>query len=147
MAFPLTDRFSVATGVTYSYLVSQYDILVKKVLYEGAYNQLHYVGVPVSLSYRFVQTPHVGVYASVSGAAEKCVGQRYVFGSNVASEKVKGLQWSAKAGIGVEYWFIPHMGIYFDPSLVYFFDNKQPLSIRTQQPLQASFEVGLRFKI
>jgi hypothetical protein len=70
-----------------------------------------------------------------------------VFGSNVASEKVKGLQWSAKAGIGVEYWFIPHMGIYFDPSLVYFFDNKQPLSIRTQQPLQASFEVGLRFKI
>ena len=147
VAFPLTDRFSVATGVTYSYLVSQYDILYKKVLYEGAYNQLHYVGVPVSLSYRFVQTPHVGVYASVSGAAEKCVGQRYVFGSNVASEKVKGLQWSAKAGIGVEYWFIPHMGIYFDPSLVYFFDNKQPLSIRTQQPLQASFEVGLRFKI
>jgi len=147
VAFPLTDRFSVATGVTYSYLVSQYDILYKKVLYEGAYNQLHYVGVPVSLSYRFVQTPHVGVYASVSGAAEKCVGQRYVFGSNVASEKVKGLQWSAKAGIGVEYWFIPHMGIYFDPSLVYFFDNKQPLSIRTQQPLQANFEVGLRFKI
>jgi hypothetical protein len=147
VAFPLTDRFSVATGVTYSYLVSQYDILYKKVLYEGAYNQLHYVGVPVSLSYHFVQTPHLGVYASVAGAAEKCVGQRYVFGSNVASEKVKGLQWSAKAGIGVEYWFIPHMGIYFDPSLVYFFDNKQPLSIRTQQPLQASFEVGLRFKI
>lgn len=147
VAFPFADRFSVATGVTYSYLVSQYDILYKKVLYEGAYNQLHYVGVPVSLSYHFVQTPHLGVYASVTGAAEKCVGQRYVFGSNVASEKVKGLQWSAKAGIGVEYWFIPHMGIYFDPSLVYFFDNKQPLSIRTQQPLQASFEVGLRFKI
>lgn len=147
VAFPLTDRFSVATGVSYSYLVSQYDILYKKVMYEGAYNQLHYVGVPLSLSYHFVQTPHLGVYAAVTGAAEKCVAQRYVFGSNVLSEKVTGLQWSAKAGIGVEYWFIPHMGIYFDPSLIYFFDNKQPLSIRTQQPLQANFEVGLRFKI
>ncbi len=147
VAFPLTDRLSVATGVNYSYLVSQYDILYKKVLYEGAYNQLHYVGVPLVLSYHFVQTPHLGVYASVAGAAEKCVAQRYVFGSNVASEKVKGLQWSAKAGVGIEYWFIPHMGIYFDPSLVYFFDNQQPLSIRTQQPLQANFELGLRFKI
>ena len=147
VAFPLTDRLSVATGVNYSYLVSQYDILYKKVLYEGAYNQLHYVGVPLVLSYHFVQTPHLGVYASVAGTAEKCVAQRYVFGSNVASEKVKGLQWSAKAGVGIEYWFIPHMGIYFDPSLVYFFDNQQPLSIRTQQPLQANFELGLRFKI
>jgi hypothetical protein len=147
VAFPLTDRLFIATGVNYSYLVSQYDILYKKVMYEGAYNQLHYVGVPLSLSYHFVQTPHLGVYAAVTGAAEKCVAQRYVFGSNVLSEKVTGLQWSAKAGIGIEYWFIPHMGIYFDPSLIYFFDNKQPLSIRTQQPLQANFEVGLRFKI
>ena len=147
VAVPLTDRLSIATGVTYSYLVSQYDILYKKVLYEGAYNQLHYVGIPLALSYHFVQTRHLGVYASAAGAAEKCVAQRYIFGSNVSSEKVTGLQWSAKAGIGIEYWFIPHMGIYFDPSLVYFFDNKQPLSIRTQQPLQANFEVGLRFKI
>ncbi len=147
VAFPLTDRLSIATGVNYSYLVSQFDILYKKVLYEGAYNQLHYVGVPLALSWHFVQTPHLGVYASVAGAAEKCVAQRYVFGSNVASEKVKGLQWSAKAGVGIEYWFIPHMGVYFDPSLIYFFDNRQPLSIRTQQPLQANFELGFRFRI
>lgn len=147
VAFPLTDRLSIATGVNYSYLVSQFDILYKKVLYEGAYNQLHYVGVPFALSWHFVQTPHLGVYASVAGAAEKCVAQRYVFGSNVASEKVKGLQWSAKAGVGIEYWFIPHMGVYFDPSLIYFFDNRQPLSIRTQQPLQANFELGFRFRI
>jgi len=145
--FPITERFSVGTGLNYSYLVSQYDMLVDKVMYEGAYNQLHYLGIPVTLSYHFVQTPHVGVYASASAAAEKCVSQRYVYGSNTLNEKVGGLQWSAKAGVGVEYWFIPRMGLYFDPSLVYFFDNKQPFSIRTQQPLQANFEIGLRFKI
>lgn len=144
---PLSDRLSVSSGVTYTYLVSQYDMLVDKVRYDGAYNQLHYVGIPVSLSWHFVETPSFGFYASAGGAVEKCVAQRYVFASNTLREKVGGLQWSARVGLGAEYWFIPRMGLYFDPSLVYYFDNKQPLSIRTQQPLQARFEVGLRFKL
>ena len=146
-ALPLTERLSLATGLRYTYLVSQYDMLVDKVRYEGGYNQLHYVGIPLTMSFHFVQTPSWGVYASLGGAVEKCVAQRYVYGSNTLSEKVGGLQWSSNVGLGVEYWFVPRMGVYFDPSLVYFFDNSQPLSIRTQQPLQARFEVGLRFKI
>lgn len=144
---PLSGPISVATGLTYSYLVSQYDILVDKVRYEGAYNQLHYVGIPLSLNWHFVETPSFGFYASAGGAVEKCVAQRYVYASSTLSEKVAGLQWSARVGLGAEYWVAPRVGLYFDPSLVYFFDNHQPLSIRTQQPLQARFEVGLRFKL
>lgn len=147
LTLPLTDRFSVSSGLTYTYLVSQYDMLVDKVRYDGAYNQLHYLGIPVSFSWHFVQTPSFGFYASAGGAVEKCIAQRYVFASNTLREKVGGLQWSARAGLGVEYWFVPRIGLYFDPSLVYYFDNSQPLSIRTQQPLQARFEVGLRFKL
>jgi len=143
----LTDRLSVATGLRYTYLVSQYDILVNKQQFQGAYNQLHYVGIPLQLSYRFVRTPSFGFYGFAGGAVEKCVAQRYVYGSNTLREKVSGLQWSAEAGLGAEYWFVPRAGIYFDPSLVYYFDNSQPFSIRTQQPLQARLEVGLRFKL
>lgn len=147
LEIPLSGPVFLSTGLSYSYLVSQYDMLVDKVRYEGAYNQLHYVGIPLSLSWHFVETPSVGVYASAGGAVEKCVAQRYVYASNTLREKVAGLQWSARVGLGVEYWFVPRLGLYFDPSLVYFFDNHQPLSIRTQQPLQARFEVGLRFKL
>ena len=145
--FSLSDRFSVGTGLTYSYLVSQYDMLVDKVLYQDAYNQLHYLGIPVRFAYHVVQTPHFGFYAAAGGAVEKCIAQRYVFGSNTLNEKVGGVQWSANLGVGIEYWFVPRVGLYFDPSLVYFFDNSQPLSIRTQQPLQAKLEVGIRLKI
>lgn len=145
--FSLTDRFAIGTGLSYSYLVSQYDMLVDKVLYEGAYNQLHYVGIPLRFSYHVVQTPHFGFYAAAGGAVEKCVAQRYVYGSNTLYEKVGGVQWSANLGVGIEYWFVPRVGLYFDPSLVYFFDNSQPLSVRTQQPLQAKLEIGIRFKI
>ena len=143
----LSDRVSVATGLRYTYLVSRYDILVNKERFQDAYNQLHYLGIPVELSYHLVRTGSFGFYASAGGAAEKCISQRYVYGSNTLHEKVGGLQWSAKLGLGAECWFVPRAGIYFDPSLVYYFDNKQPLSIRTQQPLQARFEVGLRFKL
>ena len=144
---PLAGRLSAITGLSYSYLVSSYDILIDKVRYEDAYNQLHYLGIPLTLAYRFVETPTFGFYASAGGAVEKCVAQRYVYGNNTLSEKVGGLQWSARVGLGAEYWFVPRLGLYFDPSLVYYFDNNQPLSIRTQQPVQARFEVGLRFKL
>lgn len=143
----VANHLYLGTGLRYSYLVSQYDLLVDKQLFKGAYNQLHYLGIPLTLSYKFVDTRRLGVYASVGGAVEKCLAQRYVYGSNAERQKVSGLQWSAEAGFGVEYWFIPRMGIYVDPSLVYFFDNSQPFSIRTQQPLQTRFEVGFRFKI
>lgn len=143
----LTDRLYLGSGLSYSYLVSRYDLLVDKQLFTDAYNQLHYLGIPLTLSYNFVDTRYVNVYGSIGGAAEKCISQRYVYGSKTGHEKVGGLQWSVAAGVGVEYWFIPRLGIYFDPSLVYFFDNSQPLSIRTQQPLQARFEVGFRVKL
>ena len=145
--FPLAGSVYASTGLTYSYLVSQYDMLVDKQLFEGSYNQLHYLGVPLSLSWHFVESPSFALYASAGGAVEKCIYQRYVFGSNTLHEKVGGLQWSARIGLGAEYWMAPRLGLYFDPSLVYFFDNGQPLSIRTQQPLQARFEIGLRFKL
>ena len=146
-AVPLNERLYVGTGVTYSYLVSQYDILVNAKRYPDAYNQLHYVGIPLTASYRLVQTPSFGFYAAAGGAIEKCVYQRYVFEDKTLSEQVTGIQSSVSIGLGAEYWFTRHAGIYFDPSLVYYFGNKQPLSIRTQQPLQARFEVGLRFKL
>lgn len=143
----LADRLYLGAGLTYSYIVSRYDLLVDKQLFTGAYNQLHYLGIPLTLSYNFVDTRYIGVYGSIGGAAEKCISQRYVYGSNTGHEKVGGLQWSVAAGVGIEYWFVPRVGLYFDPSLVYYFDNSQPLSIRTQQPLQARFEVGFRVKL
>lgn len=143
----ITDRFAVGAGVRYTYLVSQYDALVDMERFNGLYSQLHYVGIPVNLYWNFVNTGSFGAYLSAGGAVEKCVSQRYVFGSRTLHEKVGGLQYSASLGIGVEYWFVPRFGIFVDPSVVYYFDNNQPLSVRTQQPLQANFEAGFRFKL
>lgn len=143
----VVGNFYVGAGLNYSYLVSQYNALVNSVYYEGAFNQLYYVGIPVTLYYHFVNSPRLGVYASLGGAVDKCVSSRYVYGSNVSHENVSGLQYSANLGLGVEYKITKGFGIYLDPSIAYFFDNKQPLSIRTAQPLQLKLELGFRFAI
>jgi hypothetical protein len=57
------------------------------------------------------------------------------------------MQLSADLGMGVEFMLGRHLGIYLDPSIRYFFDNNQPKSIRTAQPLMFGFEMGLRAKL
>jgi len=143
----IANHLYAGAGLNMTYLVSKYDALINSAREEGIYNQLWYVGIPVNLYWNFVDTPQLGVYATAGGAIEKCVYQRYVYGSTTLHESVDGFQYSVASGIGIEYWFAPKFGLYLDPSLVYYFDNSQPLSIRTQQPLQARMEVGLRFKL
>jgi len=144
--FALWRSLYLGVGVNYTYLESSYEALIKGEKFQTS-SQLHYVGIPVNLSYSFVDTDKLGVYVSAGFMADKCVKSRYVFGSNTSSEKISGMQYSATLGVGIEYNFIDRMGIYFDPGFAYFFDNSQPLSIRTAQPLQARFEAGLRFNL
>lgn len=143
----ITDRFYVGAGLSYTYLVSKFDALIDKVSYSGVHNQQHYLGVPVKFYYNFAGSGSWNVYASLGGTVEKCVGNRYIYGSNTLSQKVSGVQFSANAGVGIEYWCTPVFGIYFDPSLAYYFKGDQPVNIRTQQPLQAKLELGFRFDI
>jgi hypothetical protein len=60
---------------------------------------------------------------------------------------VDGVQFSAAAGIGLQFRLVGGLNLYFDPSLRYYFDCGQPTSIRTQMPLLMNLEAGLRFDI
>ena len=65
----------------------------------------------------------------------------------IHKEKAKGVQLSANVGIGVEFMLGKYVGLYVDPSLRYYFDNGQPKSIRTAQPLMLGFEMGIRARL
>jgi len=143
----IARNFYIGSGLTYTFLHSRYDAIINKELFQGLSSQLHYIGIPVNFYYNFLNSNKVNAYANAGGMVEKCILSRYVYGSNASTDKVTGLQYSANLGVGIEYWFIKRMGIYFDPSFVYYFDNTQPNSIRTAQPLQMRFEVGFRFSL
>ena len=60
---------------------------------------------------------------------------------------MKGVQWSAGAGLGIEVRLGKHVGIYADPGVRYYFKGNQPASLRTVQPLMVDINAGVRFNI
>lgn len=113
-------------------------------------NTQSYVGIPVNAYFSIVKSKAVDFYAYAGGTAEKCVANRYRMGEGdvIYNEKVRGFQFSANAGLGVEFIIADMLGIYIDPSLRYYFpDSRQPKSIRTVQPLTLGFEMGFRVRL
>lgn len=151
----LSPKWSIGTGVNYSMLSRKFfgtytqvnDLgVVENSTSSDIRNTQHYIGIPVNAYYDIVDNRNVNLYVYAGGAVEKCITDRYyILGTAmVHKEKTQGAQLSANAGIGVGFRLGRHLGIYIDPSLRYYFDCGQPVSIRTAQPLMLGFEVGLR---
>lgn len=152
LLLPINNRISVGTGVNYSLLMSNFQALIDNSS-EGMVDQtIHYIGVPLSLYVNILNNKSFFCYLKGGAAIEKGINISskivdIIDGVEYRSASIHGLQYSANVGIGLQYLFNDFVGIYFDPSVVYFFDSKQPFSVRTVQPLQLNLELGLRFNL
>lgn len=150
--YELTDRWAIESGVTYTYLNSTGKS-------EGMFayktsQELHYVGVPLSASYKFVDTKRVEVYARAGGAVERAVAAKRTQTISTTDENVgnsttqkidrQGVQLSATVAVGAELKITQRVGLYAEAGAGYFFDNKQPLSYRTEHPLSLTLQAGAR---
>lgn len=153
--YDFTPRWGIGTGIQYTNLSRSFmgdyrEVENGPVLYDtDISNQLHYVGIPLNLFFNIVNDGNWNVHVRMDGTAEKLVDNHFVIhdtgGDIHYRQTVDPLQLSAGVGVGVEFKFTPYLGIYFDPTLRYYFDCGQPRSLRTIQPLRLDFEVGLRF--
>lgn len=148
---PLAGRFGMTAGVNYTVMSRSLAGEYNGEYYTDIRNTQQFVGIPVNFYYDIVSNEHVNVYVQAGGAVERSVSDAYrmndAFGNTISHyEPAKGLQLSVSAGIGIEYWFSRYAGLYFDPSLRYYFDNRQSKSIRTDQQFQSGFELGVRFR-
>jgi hypothetical protein len=153
-----TDRWSLGVGLNYTLLTRRFYGSYTRINEQGSIemnmqtdirNSQNYVGIPVNAFYNIVNSRHLNFYTYAGGTVEKCVSDKYqLLGKDIThTEKAKGVQLSADLGIGVEFLIGDYLGLYIDPSLRYYFDNGQPSSIRTAQPLMLGFEMGLRVKL
>lgn len=154
----LNEKWSLGAGFNYTLLTRRFYGSYTKVNEQGSIemniqtdirNTQNYVGIPVNLFYNIVDSRHLNFYTYAGGSVEKCVSDKYqLIGKDIThTEKVRGLQLSANLGIGVEFLLGDYIGLYIDPSLRYYFDNGQPASIRTAQPLMLGFEMGMRVRL
>jgi len=141
---------SVGASLTYTLLRGEYQVHTADKSYIVNQNT-HYIGIPVSVYFRAVNTPHLTVYAVGGGALDKAVADEYICQLNdVATRQyvpVQGFQLSVYGGLGIEYKWSEWMGIYIEPTVSHYFENNQPKSIRTIQPTQFKMELGIRFRI
>lgn len=152
--FDIAPKWSVGVGVNWSMLTRNFDGAFTKV--EGnetleytessIRNTQHYIGIPVNVYYNIISNKHINFYTYAGGAVEKGLTNKFdiLSSKSVYKEEIQGVQWSANLGLGVEFMFGKHLGLYLDPSVRYYFNCQQPKSIRTAQPFMLGLELGLR---
>lgn len=156
VAYALTDRLSISSGLTYTRLSSDIKDASRESKYIGE-QRLHYVGIPVNVSYKVASSRWISLYGTAGVLAEKCVSgttdEGYVENNtmkytNTQDISSKPLQMSVNAGVGIQFDFIDNVGIYAEPGLSYYFDDGSELqTIYKEKPLNFNLNVGVRFRL
>lgn len=156
VAYRLTDRLSVESGVSYTRLSSDMKDGTKD-NYSSGSQKLDYIGVPLNVKYRAFGYRRLSVYASAGLLTEKCVSGKTTHEYVISGEKkkheaedvaAKPWQLSVNAALGAQLDVLNNMGVYVEPGVSYYFDDRSPLStIYKEKPLNFNLNLGIRYTI
>ena len=115
---------------------------------------LQYIGIPLNMTFSFLDTRLFTIYAAMGGMVEKCVDGR-VKHSEYVSDKlllsyvdkvsVTPLQWSVSGGAGIQANFSDNLAFFAEPGLSYHFRNDSQVgTIYREHPLDFRFSFGFR---
>jgi hypothetical protein len=149
----LSNRFSLQTGLVYSFLISDWE--TQATAYNTKTRQaLHFVGIPLSLSYKIAEWNRFQVYASAGAMGEVNVaGKLRVkrFSNSLETDvsyinqRMKEWQWSVNARAGISYPLIPHIHAFAEIGGAYYFDNGSDMeTIYSDKPFNMNPQVGFR---
>lgn len=155
--YNITGRLGVETGLTYTILSSS----VKTGNSETGKNwstgsqTLHYLGIPLNISFNILDSRYVNIYVTGGGMMEKSISgsiktDEYVDGkfdrTLTTNISPKGLQWSVNAAAGVQANILPQLGFFVEPGVSHHFKNGSRVrSIYTDKPTDFSLGFGLRY--
>ncbi|MGM9804251.1 MAG: outer membrane beta-barrel protein [Muribaculaceae bacterium] len=146
--YHFNTRLFVETGLTYSYLRSDYSSPTMRVE-----QNLHYVGVPLAAGVVIWQNKWLRTYALLGGECKRLVsgGSNYTYNlSNPVTEHEKlkdnRLLWDVNVGVGVEVKLLPRLSLYAEPGLVHHFSEKCSIdNIYKDKPTGFDLKMGVRF--
>lgn len=140
LTYSFTERWSVTTGLRYTYLHSDINDMNGNWLHG---QDIHYIGIPVKASWTFWKSSHFNAYISAGAAADLPVAARKA-GRHIDLS----CQWSAGLGLGLQYDITPHIGIYIEPELNRYFENGSEMeTIRSERPVTLTLPAGIRFSL
>lgn len=155
--YNITGRLGVETGLTYSVLSSSVKIGNSETgkNWSTGSQTLHYLGIPLNISFNILNSRYVNIYLTGGGMMEKSISgniktDEYVDGkfARTLTAKIspKGLQWSVNAAAGVQANILPQLGVFVEPGVSHHFKNSSRVrSIYTDKPTDFSLGFGLRY--
>lgn len=156
VAYNLSDHLAIESGLTYTRLSSDMSEGTNENRITGS-QRLDYVGIPLSMRYKAFTYRPFSLYMSAGLLAEQCVSgsisKDYIISgksrkTDNETVSTKPLQMSVNASVGLQLDLPGNIGIYAEPGLSYYFDDKSSLStIYKEKKLNFSLNVGLRYTL
>lgn len=142
--YALNSRLTLTTGVVYTRAVTDF------IRSSGNDNitetqRLHYIGVPLGVKYRVWGNRYIQTYATAGGQADFNVKATMTSGDVKTDVDCDNVQFSVNAAAGVQVDVVPHVGLYAEPGVKYYIDNKSAVAtIFKDKPWAFNLQVGLR---
>ena len=147
VGFHLLPKLKLSTGLVYTKVSSDF--------ISGVYDtrtvstqDLHYIGIPLNLSYFVWEYKGLHTYVTAGGEGAVNIKNHTETDGEVKESKRDKMQWSTNASVGIQYDFIPQLGVYVEPGMKYYFDNGSQIeNIFKDKKLNFNIQFGLRFNV
>ena len=142
-----SKRFGIETGISYMRLVSDFEKDTNKTITRGQLQTIHYLGVPIKGIYNFATIKGWNLYGNLGVTMEIPIHSQFntnEYPRDKANTKVPWL-WSLSTGAGLQYNITPHIGIFAEPSVLYYLPTHSGLETYcTEHPFTFSLPVGIK---
>lgn len=147
VGYNITPRLALTTGMVYTYASSDFtssaagDDIVET-------QRLHYIGVPLNLKYKVWSNNAIHTYATAGCQADFNVSAKMQTSDITTDADKDHTQWSVGGAVGIQYNIIPRMGIYAEPGVRYYIDNKSSVeTIFKEKKLNFNLQLGVRVEL
>ena len=143
-------RWGIGSGLTYTFMSADYEMPENA---RKGTQSLHYLGIPVYVSFQVAQVKRFSFYASAGGEVDFNISgtQRESSDSQAypllkeESVRDKKPQFSVQAHIGAAFELFKRLDLYVEPTLGYYIPNNSAThSIWHDRPWNVSLSLGLR---
>ena len=153
MTKTINRKWNMETGLQYSILKSEF-ILGEDDYYVQKRQKIHYLGIPLRLSYKWFGANRWTAYTSagiilnipLSGKTD----EQYVTGTVIPYSEswhfTPPFQWTVGTGVGLQYNFTNNWGVYLEPTFSWHIPNGSTTrTIWTEHPFTITVPFGIRF--
>ena len=145
-------HWSLETGLQYSYLKSYFTLGTGNYRVDKE-QKLHYIGIPVKLSYQFMAYKRLSAYGSAGASIQIPLSGKtyadYVVGGKSGYttdwKTTPSIQWTVNTNIGIQYQFAPKLTLFVEPTLNWYIPNGSEVkNTWTERPFTLTVPFGIR---